>query len=137
MNIQYPTPEQVRKETAKLAPKGWTVSHEYPDQIGVTHQSLDDFQFISFGNVNGHFSFNDVYADPICGSMESLTDPKEIAESFWKQLGEFYPELIRDFCDGCELLEFFCVCDRPNEALDYAEAMEAIEAIAIQKGFGE
>jgi hypothetical protein len=27
--------------------------------------------------------------------MENLTDPKEIAASFWKQLAAFYPELLK------------------------------------------
>jgi hypothetical protein len=95
METNYPTPEQVRNATTETAPEGWTISQEYPDYIGVTHKSFYDSQFIYFGDTNGHFAFNDEFADPICGSMENLTDPKEIAASFWKQLSAFYPELLK------------------------------------------
>lgn len=95
MGTNYPTPEQVQKETEQLAPIGWVVSIEYPNYIGVTHKSFYDSQSIYFGDTNEHFAFNDEFADPICGSMEGLTDPKEIAASFWKQLAAFYPELLK------------------------------------------
>jgi hypothetical protein len=95
MEIQYPTPEQVRIETEKLAPKGWTISAEYPDFIGVNHPTFTNEQFVFMGDVNEHFGFNDQPADIVCGDMEGLTDPKEIAASFWRQLADFYPELLK------------------------------------------
>ena len=89
------TVEEVLNATQETAPDGWTVSHEYPDTIGVTHTSFTDEQFISFGDVNYDFGFNDVFASDVCGSMEGLTDAQEIAESFWQQIAEIYPELIK------------------------------------------
>jgi hypothetical protein len=89
------TVAEVLEETAKLAPKGWIVSHEYPDTIGVTHPTLTDDQFISFGDINGDFGFNDVYASDVCGSMENLTDAQEIANSFWQQISKIYPNLVK------------------------------------------
>ena len=88
------TVAQVLKETEETAPDGWIVSHEYPDQIGVTHPSFTDDQFISFGDINYDFGFNDVFASEVCGSMEGLTDAKEIAKSFWDQVAGIYPNLM-------------------------------------------
>lgn len=85
---------EVLEVTENLAPDGWTVTHEYPNHIGVTHPTFTDEQFISFGNVNFDFGFNDVYASDICGDMKGLTSPAEIAVSFWLQVGKFYPELM-------------------------------------------
>jgi hypothetical protein len=94
MEIKYPTVEQVLKATQDLAPKGWIVSPEYPDQIGVHHPTLTDDQFISFGDVNGYFTFNDAFSDGCGGSMEGITAAVEIAISFWQQVSTFYPNLI-------------------------------------------
>jgi hypothetical protein len=135
MEIQYPTPEQVRKETEKLAPVGWIVSAEYPNQIGINHPTFDEFDFIMFGDVNGHFSFNDVYADPICGHMENLTDPKEIAESFWQQLAKFYPDLVKENKESCELcaeIVSFCECRRCFECATLYLVSDAIKALNDQ-----
>jgi hypothetical protein len=135
MEIQYPTPEQVRIETEKLAPVGWVVTYEWPDQIGVHHPTLTDDEFISFGDVNGHFSFNDVYADPICGYMEGLTDPKEIAESFWQQLAKFYPDLLKENKESCELCKeivSFCECRRCFECATLYLVADAIKALNDQ-----
>jgi hypothetical protein len=95
MDTNYPTPEQVRNAIRETAPIGWVISHEYPDFIGVTYPTFTDEQFIFAGNVNGHYGFNDQPADVVCGDMENLTDPKEIAASFWRQLAAFYPEQMK------------------------------------------
>lgn len=95
MKTKYPTPEQVRIATKESAPEGWTISAEYPDFIGVNHPTFTDEQFVFIGDVNEHFGFNDQPADVVCGDMEGLTDPKEIAASFWRQLAAFYPELLK------------------------------------------
>lgn len=88
------TVAEVLEVTENLAPDGWKVSHEYPDTVGVTHPTFTDEQFISFGDINGDFGFNDVYASDVCGSMEGMTAAAEIAASFWLQVGKFYPELM-------------------------------------------
>jgi hypothetical protein len=95
VNKKMATVTEVLEETQKMAPAGWIVSYEYPDQIGVTHPTLTDDQFISFGDINYDFGFNDVFASDVCGSMEGLTDAKEIAESFWRQIAAIYPNLIK------------------------------------------
>jgi hypothetical protein len=89
------TVEQVLKATKETAPIGWVVTAEYPDQIGVSHPSFTNDEFISFGDINGDFSFNDSYTKGVCGYMQNLTNAKEIAASFWKQLAYFYPELLK------------------------------------------
>jgi hypothetical protein len=135
METKYPTPEQVRKETEKLAPVGWIVSHEYPDQIGVHHPTLTDDEFISFGDDNGFFLFNDVKADPVVGSMQDLTDPKEIAESFWQQLAKFYPDLVKEKKETCELcaeIVSFCECRRCFECATLYLVADAIKALNDQ-----
>ena len=86
---------EVLKEVEDLAPEGWTVNHEYPNYIGVNHPTFTDDQFISLGDINGDFGFNDVFAADVCGSMEGLTDAAEIAASFWQQVGEHYPDLVK------------------------------------------
>jgi hypothetical protein len=107
MEIKYPTVEQVLKATQHLAPKGWTVTAEYPDSVGVHHPTLTDEQFIMLGDINGHFSFNDVPATDVCGSMEGITAPAEIAATFWVEVGKHYPELTqeRDGITAEQLLE--------------------------------
>jgi hypothetical protein len=92
---EYPMPEQVGIEIKKTAPFGWIISYEYPDFIGVNHPTFTDEQFILVGDVNEHFGFNDQPADIVCGSMEDLTDAKEIAVSFWQQLNKHYPNLMK------------------------------------------
>ena len=98
---------EVLEATEYLAPEGWTVNHEYPDQIGVHHPTLTDDQFISFGDVNGYFSFNDAYSNGCGGSMEGLTAASEIAATFWVEVGKHYPELTqeRDGITAEQLLE--------------------------------
>ena len=95
MNKKMATVYEVLELTEKLAPEGWTVNHEYPDQIGVHHPKLTDDDFISFGDINGFFSFNDAYSNGCGGSMEGLTDAAEIAASFWLQVGKCYPDLVK------------------------------------------
>ena len=87
------TVEEVLKATQATAPEGWIVSHEYPNHIGVTHPSLTEDEFISFGDVNYDFGFNDCLN--VCGDMKDLTDADEIAESFWQQIAEIYPNLVK------------------------------------------
>ena len=94
MTTEYPTYEEMMKALEESAPEGWVVSDEY-HFIGVTHASLTNEQAISFGNVNGCFGFNDTFADKVCGDMENIYEPAKIAESFWGQLKEFYPELFK------------------------------------------
>jgi hypothetical protein len=89
----FPTVQEVLKATQATAPDGWIVSYEYSNEIGVHHPSLSDDQFISFGDVNGHFSFNDCL--DVCGSFEELTSADEIAASFWQQVAKIYPDLIK------------------------------------------
>lgn len=89
----YPNYEQMINALQESAPKGWIVSDEY-HFIGVNHPALTDEQFISFGNVNGCFGFNDTNADTVCGDMENIYEPAEIAKDFWGQLKEFYPALF-------------------------------------------
>lgn len=89
----FPTVEEVLEATKETAPKGWTVSHEYPDCVGITHPTFTDDQFIMLGDVNGYFAFNDCLN--VCGDMEDLTDAQEIAESLWQQIAEIYPDLVK------------------------------------------
>jgi hypothetical protein len=91
----YPSVEAVLNATHELAPEGWIVTDEYPNQIGVHHPTLTDDQFISFGDVNGYFAFNDAFNDGANGSMEDLTDAQDIAESFWQQIAKIYPDLVK------------------------------------------
>jgi hypothetical protein len=87
------TVQEVLSATQETAPEGWTVSHEYPDCVGVTHSTLTNDEFIMFGDVNGYFAFNDCL--DVCGDMEELTDAKEIASSFWQQIAKIYPNLVK------------------------------------------
>jgi hypothetical protein len=89
------TVTEVLEVTEKLAPKDWIVTYEYPDTVGVTHPTFTDNQFISLGDINGDFGFNDVFASDVCGSMENLTDAKEIAADFWQQIAKIYPDLVK------------------------------------------
>jgi hypothetical protein len=95
--LDYPPVHIVLKEMEKDCPPWWRLSYEYPDSIGVYHPSfISDDQFIMFGDVNGYFAFNDVYADKVCGSMERIYEPAEIVASFWQQMKEIYPELFNN-----------------------------------------
>ena len=87
------TVQEVLRATQETAPEGWTVSHEYPDCVGVTHSTLTNDEFIMFGDVNGYFAFNDCL--DVCGDMEELTDAEEIAKSFWQQIAVIYPNLVK------------------------------------------
>jgi hypothetical protein len=46
-----------------------------------------------FGDLNGYFAFNDCL--DVCGDMEGITNADEIAKSFWQQISEIYPNLIK------------------------------------------
>jgi hypothetical protein len=107
MEKKMATVYEVLELTEKLAPKGWTVNHEFPNSVGVHHPTLTDDQFIMLGDVNGYFSFNDVPATTVCGSMENMTAAAEIAATFWVEVGKHYPELTqeRDGITAEQLLE--------------------------------
>jgi hypothetical protein len=107
MNKKMATVYEVLEATEYIAPKGWTVNHEFPNSVGVHHPTLTDDQFIMLGDVNGYFSFNDVPATTVCGSMEGLTAAAEIAATFWVEVGKHYPELTqeRDGITAEQLLE--------------------------------
>ena len=92
--VEYPTYEEVMKALEETAPENWLVNDDY-HFLGVNHPSLTNDQYIAFGDVNGYFGFNDINGD-VCGHMEGITEPTKIAESFWKQLQAFYPELIKE-----------------------------------------
>jgi hypothetical protein len=91
----YPTSEEMFNKLKETAPIGWVVSDEY-HFIGVNHSALTQEQFIAFGNVNGCFGFNDEMAMDIIGDMEGITNPEEIAKSFWNQISGFYPQLFKE-----------------------------------------
>jgi hypothetical protein len=92
-NDEMATVEEVLNATQELTPKGWTVSHEYPNCVGVNHPTFTSDEFVMFGDINGYFAFNDCLN--VCGDMEELTDAKEIAKSFWQQIAKIYPNLVR------------------------------------------
>lgn len=97
MSNEYPNKQDVLNVFGELeatAPKGWTLSIEYPDFIAVSHPTFNDEQLIALGDQNGFFMFNDAKANPVLGDMKGLTDAEEIAASFWQQIGAFYPELM-------------------------------------------
>lgn len=94
-DLKYPSPDEMFIKLEETAPKDWIISDEW-HFIGVDHPSLTDEQFISFGNVNVCFGFNDTNADTVCGDMEGITNPDEIAQNFWDQVKEFYPELFKE-----------------------------------------
>lgn len=88
----FPSVQDVLQATKETAPEGWAITHEYPDCVGVEHSTFTNDQFIMMGDINEHFAFNDSL--DVCGSMEDITDAKEIAISFWNQIGILYPDLI-------------------------------------------
>jgi CTP:phosphocholine cytidylyltransferase-like protein len=96
MEKNYPTVTEVLDEMQKTNPIGWNLTYEYPNSIGVwSIEFTSDDQFIMFGDVNGHFGFNDVPADKVVGSMENIYEPAEIVKSFWNQIANFYPDLVK------------------------------------------
>ena len=132
MKTKYPTPEQVRIAITKTAPVGWVISQEWPDFIGVNHPSFTDEQFVFVGDVNEHFGFNDQPANVICGDMEGLTDPQEIAAEFWRQLAKFYPDLVKEkkeICELCAEIVSFCECRRCFECATLYLVADAIKAL--------
>jgi len=92
-NLKYPTLEEMYPKLRETAPNMWSVMDDY-HHISVYHYALTEEQYIAFGNANGCFGFNDLNADTVCGDMEGITDPDEIAKEFWFQVKEFYPELF-------------------------------------------
>lgn len=90
---EFPTVEEVLGEVETTAPKGWWVSLEYHNFIAVSHPTFNDEKLIALGDINGFFSFNDCLN--VCGDMENLTDAQEIAVSFWQQIAEIYPDLVK------------------------------------------
>ena len=92
-DLKYPTLNQMQLKLEETAPKGWKIAEGF-HFISVEHPSLIEEQFIAFGNANGCYGFNDLNADTVCGDMEEITDPDEIAQNFWFQVKEFYPELF-------------------------------------------
>ena len=87
----YPDVMEVFYEVKKQAPKGFSISYEYPNFIGVSHKSWNDDQLIFIGDVNGYFGFNDQFAE-VVGDMEDIYEPEEIAKSFWGQISNLYPK---------------------------------------------
>jgi len=103
---KYPSTEAVLNYFEENAPAYWRISYEYPDFIGVWHGAfISDFEFIFIGDTNGYFAFNDQGMDKVSGAMENLYTPKEIFVSFWKQMKEFYPNLVinTNFPEGIEI----------------------------------
>jgi len=93
--FKYPTKEEMFIKLKETAPEGWSVDDQY-HFIDVGHPSLTEEQIIAFGNANGCFGFNDLNADTVCGDMEGIYNPDEIAQNFWFQVKEFYPELFKE-----------------------------------------
>jgi len=95
-DLKYPKVVEVLPFVEATAPKNWAITYEYPNDIGVFHPSFNDEQMIFLGDVNGFFGFNDQSDTDFNGYMEGITKPEEIAQSFWFQLSEFYPELFKE-----------------------------------------
>jgi hypothetical protein len=94
-DLKYPKLNEMHLKLEETAPKGWKISEGF-HFISVEHPSLTEEQFIAFGNANGCFGFNDLNADTVCGDMEEIYNPDEIAYEFWFQVKEFYPELFKE-----------------------------------------
>jgi hypothetical protein len=92
---KYPTLDEMSLKLKETAPDMWSVLDDF-HFISVYHYALSDEQKIAFGNVNGCFGFNDLNADTVCGDMEGIYNPDEIAQNFWFQVKEFYPELFKE-----------------------------------------
>jgi hypothetical protein len=92
--FKYPTVSEVLPFIEATAPNNWVISYEYPNDIGVDHPSFNDEQMIFLGDVNGFFGFNDQSNNDLNGYMEGITNPEEIAKSFWGQIAELYPQLM-------------------------------------------
>ena len=93
-DLEYPSVLDVLPFVEQTAPKDFTISYEYPNDIGVDHPSFNDQQMIFLGDVNGYFGFNDQSNNDLNGYMEGITNPEEIAKSFWNQIKELYPDLF-------------------------------------------
>jgi len=95
-DLKYPTVPEVLPFVEATAPKNWVISYEYPNDIGVNHPSFNDEQMIFLGDVNGFFGFNDQSNNDLNGYMEGITNPENIAKSFWSQVKDLYPELFKE-----------------------------------------
>jgi hypothetical protein len=93
-DLEYPSVLDVLPFVEQTAPKSFTISYEYPNDIGVDHPSFNDQQMIFLGDVNGYFGFNDQSNNDLNGYMEGITSPEEIAKSFWGQMKDLYPDLF-------------------------------------------
>jgi hypothetical protein len=93
-DLKYPTVSEVLPFVEATAPNNWVITYEFPNDIGVDHPSFNDTQMIFLGDVNGFFGFNDQSDMDLNGYMEEITNPEEIAKSFWGQIAELYPQLI-------------------------------------------
>jgi hypothetical protein len=93
--FKYPTLDEMYLKLKETAPDMWSVLDDY-HFIGVYHYALTEEQHIAFGNANGCFGFNDLNADTVCGDMEGIYNADEIAQNFWFQVKEFYPELFKE-----------------------------------------
>ena len=102
MDKKYPSVYEVLEVMKEDCPPNWRLSYEYPDCIGVWHPAfISDEQLIFIGDINGDFGFNDQPADKVTGHMEGITDAGQIVFSFWKQIKEFYPELLKNWNENC------------------------------------
>lgn len=95
-DLKYPNVIDVLPFVEATAPNGWVISYEYPNDIGVNHPLFNNDQMIFLGDVNGFFGFNDQSNNDLNGYMEGITNPEEIAKSFWGQIAELYPQLIEE-----------------------------------------
>ena len=93
-DLKYPNVIDVLPFVEAIAPQNWEITYEYPNDIGVNHPSFNDTQMIFLGDVNGYFGFNDQSDMDLNGYMEEITNPEEIAKSFWSQVKELYPDLF-------------------------------------------
>lgn len=89
----YPAVTRVLPYVKEHAPKGFVITYEYPNDIGVWHKNWKrDEQMIFLGDVNGYYAFNDQFADEVSDSIgENFKDPEEIAKRFWELLTAYYP----------------------------------------------
>ena len=95
-DLKYPNVIDVLPLIEATAPNGWAITYEYPNDIGIDHPSFNDDQMIFLGDVNGFFGFNDQSDTDFNGYMEGITNPEEIAKSFWGQITKFYPKLFEE-----------------------------------------
>jgi hypothetical protein len=95
-DLKYPTVSEVLPFVEATAPNNWAITYEFPNDIGVDHPSFNDTQMIFLGDVNGFFGFNDQSDMDLNGYMEEITNPEEIAKSFWDQMAKLYPKLFKE-----------------------------------------